>query len=47
MEYRITAKPNTSGNPTSKEILERINQVLENLLQTYNICETYVEKDDS
>ena len=43
-EYRRTAKPSTSGNPTYDEILERIFQVLGNPVQTFNIRETYVDK---
>ena len=45
MEYRITDKPITSGNSTSNEILERRQQVLENLVQTCNITQTYADKD--
>ena len=46
-EYGITAKPNTSVNPMSNEALERIRQVLGNLVQTFNISnKTYVDKDD-
>ena len=45
-EYGIYAKPRTSGNPTSNAILERINQVLRNIVQTFNITQTYVDKDD-
>ena len=46
MEYGITAKPITSGNPTSNVILERIHQVLGSLVRTCNITRTYVDKDD-
>ena len=45
-EYGITAKTRTSGNPTSNAILERIHQVLGNLVRTCNITETYVDEDD-
>ena len=45
-ECRITAKPSTSGNPTSNAILELINQVMGNLVQTLNITQTYVDEDD-
>ena len=37
MEDGINSKPITSGNPTSNTILERIHQVLGNLVQTCNI----------
>ena len=36
-EYGITYKPSTSGHPKSNAILERIHQVLKNLVRTYNI----------
>ena len=45
-EYRIVAKPSTSGNPMSNAILERIYQVILNLVQTCNITQTYVDEDD-
>ena len=34
------------GNPTSSAILEQISQVLGNLVRTFNIKDTYVDKDD-
>ena len=46
MEYRITDNLKTSVNTTSNAILERINQVLVNLVRTFNITQTYVDKDD-
>ena len=46
MKYGITAKQSTSENPTSNAILGQIHQVLGNLVQTCNITQTYVEKDD-
>ena len=46
IEYRITAKLSTLGNPMSNAILERINQVLGNLMRTLNVQQTYVEKND-
>ena len=45
-EYRITAKPSTSVNPVYNAILERIHQVLVNLVQTFNIQQIYVDKND-
>ena len=45
-ECRITAKPSTLVNPMSHAILERIHQVLGNLLRTFNIQQTYVDKND-
>ena len=45
MEYRITTKTSTSGNPMSNALLERIHQVLGNLVRTFNIStQTYVNK---
>ena len=46
IEYGIIAKPSTLGNPTFNAILKRIHQVIGNLVRTYNIKETYVDKDD-
>ena len=40
-------KPSTSGNPNPNATLEKIDQVLVNLLWTFNITETYVDKDDA
>ena len=45
-EYRITAKPSTSENPTSNAILEWIQQVLGDLVRTFNISQTYVDEDE-
>ena len=47
MEYWITAKPSTLGKPMSNSVLERIHQVLKNLVQTFNrYTQTYVDKID-
>ena len=45
-KYRITAKPSTLVNPMSNKILERIQQVLGNLVRNFNIQQTYVDKND-
>ena len=45
-EYGITAKPSTSKNTASNTILERIHQVLGNLVRNFNITKTHVEKDE-
>ena len=42
-EYRITAKPITPGNPIPNAVLERIHQVLGNLIRTFNIQQTCVD----
>ena len=44
-EYGINAKPITLGNTMSNAILERINQVLGKIVQTFNIQQTYVDKN--
>ena len=46
MKYGIIAKPSTSGNPISNAVLERIHQVLVNLVCTCNITHHYVDKYD-
>ena len=46
-EYGITAKPITLGDPIFNVLLERIHQVLGNLIRTFNIStQTYVDEDD-
>ena len=45
MEYRITAKPITSGNPTSNTKLEQLHRVIINLVRTCNITQTYADED--
>ena len=45
-EYGTTSKPSTFGNTTSNVILEHTHQVLGNLVQDFNITQTYVDKDD-
>ena len=45
-EYRITAKPSISRNPMSNTALEWIHQVIRNLVRTFNISQTYVDKTD-
>ena len=46
IEYGINDKPSTSRNPMSNMVLERIHQVLGNLMRNFNIYKTYVEKYD-
>ena len=42
-EYGIKNKPASPRNPHANEIIERIHQVLGNLVRTYNLQETYVD----
>ena len=44
-EYGIKSKPILSGNKNSNAKLERIRLVLDNLVHTYNINDTYADKD--
>ena len=46
MECRIIANLSTLGNPTYSAILERIIQVLGNLVRNCNIKETHVDDND-
>ena len=46
IKYGITAKRSTSGNLMSNAILELIHQVLGILVRTFNIQQTYVDKND-
>ena len=45
-EYGILAKKSTSGNPNYNTILEWIHSVIGTLIWTYNIEDTYIDKDD-
>ena len=45
-EYGIDMKPDSSGNPQANETIERIHQVIGNLLRSYTIQETYVDNSD-
>ena len=45
-ENGITDEPITLGNNTYNAMLERIQQVLGNLVRNFNIIETYVDKDN-
>ena len=45
-EYVITSKPSTLVNLMSNVILERIHQVIGNLVKDFNIQQTYVDKND-
>ena len=42
----IIDKPINLGNQNSNAILEQIHQVLGNIVRTYNIKETYLDKDE-
>ena len=44
-EYGITSKPRTSENRMSNAIVERIHQVLGNLVRPFNIQQSYVDKN--
>ena len=46
MKYKITPKTSNLVNITSNAILERIHQVLGNLVRTCNITQTYIDEDD-
>ena len=46
MEYDIIVKQSPLRNNTYNSILERIDQVLGNLLWTCNIKDTYAEEND-
>ena len=45
-EYGIKNKPSLPVNQQANEIIERLHQVLRNLVRTYNLQETYVEESD-
>ena len=45
-EYVIKTKPASPRNPQANETIDRIHQVLGNLVRTYNLQETYVDDAD-
>ena len=45
-EYDIKNKPTSPGNPQANAIIERIHQVLGDLVRTYNLQETYIDDAD-
>ena len=45
-EYGIQTKHASSENPQAKATIERIHQVLGNLVHSYNLQETYVDYAD-
>ena len=45
-EYGIKAKPYSYGNPQANVIIERIHQVLGNLIRSLNLHDTYVDDAD-
>ena len=42
-QYDIKTKPASPGNPQANVTIERLHQVLGNLLRMYNLEETYVD----
>ena len=45
-EYGIKTKPASLGNPQENATIERLHQLLGNLVSTYNLQETYVDDAD-
>ena len=45
-EYGIKAKPASPGNPQANVIVERIHQVLGDILCTFNLQEIYLDEAD-
>ena len=41
-EYGIKTKPASSSNPQANAIIERIHQVLGNIIRYFNLQDTYV-----
>ena len=44
-KYKIKAKCATTENPKANSILERIHQVIVNLVRTYDLQNNYLDKD--
>ena len=45
-EYGIRKKPAPTGNPQANTTIERIHQVLGNIVRSYNLQETYIYDAD-
>ena len=45
-EYGIKTKPASSGNPQANAIIDRIHQVLGNLIRSFTLHNTYVDDAD-
>ena len=45
-EYGIRAQPTTVRNPQANAILERIHQVIGNMVRTFELEDSYVDEDD-
>ena len=45
-EYSVKTNPTFPGDPQENTIIERINQVLGNLVSTYNLQKTYADNAD-
>ena len=45
-DYDIKNNPDSPRNPQANAIIERLYQVLGNLVRTYNVQETYVDDAD-
>ena len=45
-EYGIKTNPDSSRNPQANVIIERIHQVLRNLIRYFNLHDTYVDDSD-
>ena len=46
-DHGIEAKCATTENPEANSILERIHQVIANLVRTYDLQNKYLDEDDS
>ena len=46
-EYGIKTKPDSSGSPQANATKDIIHKILGNLVQTYDLHETYVDDADS
>ena len=45
-DYGIKAKPFTFGNPQSNAIVERVHQVIGNIIRTFKLESKYLDEDD-
>ena len=46
-EYGIVCKPITTRNPQSNAIIERVHQTLSNMIRSFQLHKTILDKDDT
>ena len=45
-DYGVKKKPNTTRNPQANAIVERVHQVIGNIVRTFELQDNYLDEDD-